>query len=67
MTKYAKKAFFRKVTAKKVINYFGIQSNPFSLIEESQLMLVSLLKKTESLQTTRKKQPKFLITSMYIL
>ena len=30
-------------------------------------MIVSLLKKTKSLKTTRKKQLKFLITSIYIL
>ena len=35
MTKYAKKTYFWKVTAKKVVNHFGMQSNPFSLIEES--------------------------------
>ena len=35
MTKYAKKAFFQKVAAKKVVNSFGIQSKLFSLIEES--------------------------------
>ena len=35
MTKYAKKAYFQKVTAKKVVNHFGIHSNPFSLTEKS--------------------------------
>ena len=34
-TKYAKKAYFRKVTAKKVVTHFGTQSNPFLLIKES--------------------------------
>ena len=33
--KYAKKAYFRKVTAKKVVTHFGTQSNPFLLIKES--------------------------------
>ena len=35
MNEYAKKTYFRKVTAKKVVNHFGIQSNPFSLTKES--------------------------------
>ena len=34
MTKYAKEAHFRK-PQKKVVNHFGMQSNPSSLIEES--------------------------------
>ena len=56
MTKYAKKAYFwKRAKKKKIDNHFRIQSNPFSLIEESQLMIASLLKKTESLKTTRKK------------
>ena len=44
-----------------------MQSNPFSLIEEVQLMIGLLLKKMESLKTTRKKQQKFLITTIKIL
>ena len=32
-----------------------MQTNPFPLVEELQLMIASLLKKTESLKTTRKK------------
>ena len=35
MTKYPKKVYFEKVLAKKVVNHFGMQSNPLSLIEES--------------------------------
>ena len=33
--KYAKKMYFQKVTAKKVVNHFVMQSNPFLLIEVS--------------------------------
>ena len=35
MTRYAKKMYFQKLVARKVVNHFGMQSNPFSLIEES--------------------------------
>ena len=35
MTKYTKKSHFGKVTTKKVVNHFGTQLNPLSLIEES--------------------------------
>ena len=34
MTKNAKEVYFPKVTAKKVVNHFGMQSNPFSLMKE---------------------------------
>ena len=34
IAKYAKKAYFRKVAAKKVVNHFEMQSNPSSLREE---------------------------------
>ena len=34
MTKNAKEVYFPKVTAKKVVNHFGMQSNPFSLMNE---------------------------------
>ena len=34
MTKNAKELCFPKVTAKKVVNHFGMQSNPFSLMKE---------------------------------
>ena len=64
MIKNAKKAYFRKVTAKKTVNHFVMQSNPFSLIQEPWLMITLLLKKTESLKITQKKQQKFLITTV---
>ena len=35
MNEYAKKNVFSKSNSKKVVNHFGIQSNPFSLIKES--------------------------------
>ena len=34
MTKNAKEVYFPKVTAKKLVNIFGMQSNPFSLMKE---------------------------------
>ena len=35
MTKYAENRFFENQQQKKVANYFGMQPNPFLLIEES--------------------------------
>ena len=56
--------YFRKVTKNNEVNHFEMQSNRFSPIEESYLMIALLLKKMESLKTTRKKQLKYLITTI---